>query len=66
MKQPAYHEQFPCSMLLRELLDFGDVVALEADEDGLGRRLAVDPILDFVAVGIALADFVVGLANGSN
>src|SRR5215472_5026261 len=52
--------------LLRELLDFRDVVASEPDEDGFGRRLAIDPILNIVAFGVALADFVVGLAHGSN
>src|SRR5207244_8699246 len=37
--------------LLRELLDARDVVAGEADKDGLGRRLAIDPILNIVAFG---------------
>ena len=53
-------------MLLRELLDAGDVVAHEADEYGLRRRLAVDPIFDIVAIGIAFAHFVVGLADGGD
>src|SRR2546429_5636564 len=52
--------------LLRELLDARDVVAGEADKDGLGRRLAIDPILNIVAFGVTLADFVVGLAHGSD
>jgi len=50
--------------LLWKLLDAGDVVALEADEDGFRGGLAVNPVFDVVAVGIALADFVVRLADG--
>src|SRR5271163_1087375 len=52
--------------LLRELLDTGDVVADEADEDGLGGRLAVDPVFDVVAVGVALAHFVFGFADSGD
>src|ERR1700682_2570285 len=52
--------------LLRELLDRGDVVAHEADEDGLRRRLAVDPVFDIVAIGITLTHFAVGLPDRGN
>src|SRR5438445_553240 len=52
--------------LLGELLNRSDMVALEADEDGFRGRLAVNPVFDIVAVGIALAHFVVGLADRSN
>src|SRR5271168_3422938 len=61
--------RLPCvgsSRLLRELLDAGDVVADEADENGLGGRLAVDPVFDVVAVGVALPHFMFGLADGGD
>lgn len=49
--------------LLGELLDAGDMVAHEADEHRFRGRLAVNPVFDIVAVGIALAHFVVRLAD---
>src|SRR5882724_8399661 len=52
--------------LLRELLDGSDALTGEADEDCPGWRLAVDPILDVVAVRVALANLVVGLADGGD
>src|SRR6266566_7197572 len=52
--------------LLRELLDFGDVFTHEADKHGLRGRLAVDPILDIVAVGILFPHFALGLAHGGD
>src|SRR3954465_9796085 len=48
------------------LADAGDVVAHEADEDRLGRRLTVNPILDFIPVGVAFADLVLRLADGGD
>src|SRR5512137_829321 len=50
--------------LLRELLDVGDALTAEAHKDSLGRLLPVDPILDVVPIGIALANFVIVLADG--
>src|SRR4029077_13983091 len=52
--------------LLRILADTGDFIASETDEDRFGWGLAVDPILDVVAVGVTLADFVLGLADRGN
>src|SRR6266550_6918810 len=52
--------------LLGELLDTGDAVAQEADEHRLRRRLPVDPVFNIVAVGVALAYFVVGLPDSRN
>src|SRR5260370_7808940 len=51
---------------LRVLLNAGDAVAHESNKDCLGRRLAVNPVFDFVAVGIALANLVLGLADGGD
>src|ERR1700674_2903728 len=52
--------------LLRELFDRGNAFALEAHEDGLRGRLAINPVFDIVAFGIALAHLVVGLSDGCN
>src|SRR5438046_9600183 len=52
--------------LLGELLDTGDAVAQEADEHRLRRRLAVDPVFNIVAVGVALAHVEVGLPDSRN
>src|SRR5260370_4198950 len=51
---------------VRVLLNAGDAVAHESNKDCLGRRLAVNPVFDFVAVGIALANLVLGLADGGD
>src|SRR5882762_5936875 len=49
--------------LLWVLPDAGDAVAHEANEDGFGGRLAVNPVLDFVPIGITLAHFVFRFAD---
>jgi hypothetical protein len=55
-----------CVRLLWKLFDAGDVVAGEADEDRFRGGLAVNPILDVVTLGVALADFVVRFAHGGD
>src|SRR5580704_8466717 len=44
--------------LLRVLLDVRYAIAVEADEHSFRRWLAVDPVLDVVALIVALANFV--------
>src|SRR6267142_6763926 len=49
--------------LLWVLPDAGDAVAHEANEDGFGGRLAINPVLDVVSLRITLANFVFWLAD---
>ena len=50
-------------LLLGELPDAGHAVALEADKNGLRRRLAIDPVFDFIALRIAFANLVFRLTE---
>src|ERR1700676_112853 len=52
--------------LLRVLFDAGYAFALETDENGFRRGLAVNPVLNFVAVGVAFANFVFRFADGGD
>src|SRR5215471_8635282 len=55
-------ECFP-RKLLWKLTDRGNAVAQEAYKNSLGGGLAVDPVFNFLALGIALADLVVGSSD---
>src|SRR4029077_3597253 len=50
--------------LLRKLADACDALALETNENRFRGRLAVDPIFDFVALRVALADLMFRFADG--
>src|SRR6266404_7434861 len=52
--------------LLWVLPDAGNAVAHEADENGFGGRLAINPVLDVVPLRITLANFVFRFADSGH
>src|ERR1700676_2162549 len=62
----ATHPPTRIAELLRVLFDAGYAFALETDENGFRRGLAVNPVLNFVAVGVAFANFVFRFADGGD